>query len=301
MESSIQETNEKQTKESGFNISLRDVVELIIANWYWFVLSVLICVSIAYLYVQTLTPVYQHQAVMLVKTGGKTQNADISAMLELQGGITGSGVENEMYILRSYQLVKEVVNRLHLDVSYQKEGVFRNTSLYAESPVEVRFIDPFHSYVNMDIIPSDVKKFSIPYFVVGGSEHKMQGQFVYGYTLQTEAGRIVVTLKPENLSAFAGKPVTVTRMSPEVAANIYKGGISTALAGTGTTMVQITCTGNNISRADAILSALINVYNETIIEDKNRIAVNTAKFIDERISVIGKELGEVEEELTDFK
>ena len=66
-------------------------------------------------------------------------------------------------------------------------------------------------------------------------------------------------------------------------------------------MVQITCVGNNVSRADAILGALINVYNETIIEDKNRIAVNTAKFIDERIAVIGKELGDVEEELTDFK
>ncbi len=285
-----QENNEKTVKESGLNINLRDIVELLIAKWYWFALSVFICVSAAYLYTRTLVPVYQRQAVMLVKTGGKNANSDISAMLELQGGITGSGVENEMFILRSHQLVREVVNRLHLDVSYEKEGFFRNTSLYAESPVEVNFIDPYHAYYRTKVTPLDVKNYTI-------SDKK----YAYGDTVQTEAGRIVVNLKPENLSAYIGKPVSVTRISPETAAAIYKGGISTSLAGKGTTMVQITCTGDNVSRADAILNALINVYNETIIEDKNRIAVNTAKFIDERIAVIGKELGDVEEELTDFK
>lgn len=285
-----QENNEKTVKESGLNINLRDIVELLIAKWYWFALSVFICVSAAYLYTRTLVPVYQRQAVMLVKTGGKTANSDISAMLELQGGITGSGVENEMFILRSHQLVREVVNRLHLDVSYEKEGFFRNTSLYAESPVEVNFIDPYHAYYRTKVTPLDVKNYII-------SDKK----YAYGDTVQTEAGRIVVNLKPENLSAYIGKLVSVTRISPETAAAIYKSGISTSLAGKGTTMVQITCTGDNVSRADAILNALINVYNETIIEDKNRIAVNTAKFIDERIAVIGKELGDVEEELTDFK
>lgn len=285
-----QENNEKTVKESGFNINLRDIVELIIAKWYWFALSVFICVSAAYLYTRTLVPVYQRQAVMLVKTGGKNANSDISAMLELQGGITGSGVENEMFILRSHQLVREVVNRLHLDVSYEKEGFFRNTSLYAESPVEVNFIDPYHDYYRTKVTPLDVKNYTI-----------LGEKYAYGDTIQTEAGRIVVNLKPENLSVYIGKPVSVTRISPETAAAIYKGGISTSLAGKGTTMVQITCTGDNVSRADAILNALINVYNETIIEDKNRIAVNTAKFIDERIAVIGKELGDVEEELTDFK
>lgn len=298
----IQENNnEKTTRESGFNITLRDVVELIIANWYWFAISVIVCVSTAYLYTRTLVPVYQRQAVMLVKTGGKTANSDISAMLELQGGVTGSGVENEMYILRSHQLVREVVNRLHLDVSYEEDGFFRNTSLFAESPVEVTFFDPYHSFVSMNVTPLDVKNYAISNFVVGGKKLSINGNHAYGDTLQTEAGRMIVNLKPENLSTYIGKPVLVKRMSPEAATAIYKGGISTSLAGKGTTMVQITCVGNNVSRADAILSALINVYNETIIEDKNRIAVNTAKFIDERIAVIGKELGDVEEELTDFK
>ena len=45
-----QENKEKTVGESGFNITLRDVIELIIANWYWFAISVIVCVSAAYLY-----------------------------------------------------------------------------------------------------------------------------------------------------------------------------------------------------------------------------------------------------------
>lgn len=297
----IQE-NTESTKDSGFNINLRDVVELIVGNWYWFALSVFICVSAAYFYTCTLVPIYQRQAVMLVKTGTtKNANSDISAMLELQGGVTGSGVENEMYILRSFQLVREVVKRLHLNVSYESEGFFRNISLYAESPVEVSFLDPFQTTVKINIQPLSVDKYDIPHFKTGGKEVSMKGLYAFGDTLQTEAGRIVVKLRPENLSAYTNKQILVTRMDLGVATGIYKAGISTSLAGERTTMVQVTSIGNNASRSEAILNALINVYNETIIEDKNRIAVNTAKFIDERIGVIGRELGDVEEELTNFK
>ena len=102
----IQEISETNAKEGGLKINVRDVIEMIIANWYWFILSIALCAGAAYLYTKTLIPVYQRQAVMLVKTGGKTTDSDISAMLELQGGVTNSGVENEMFILRSHQLVR---------------------------------------------------------------------------------------------------------------------------------------------------------------------------------------------------
>ena len=100
----------------------------------------------AYFYVLTIQPVYQRQAVMLVKDKEKSAS-DMSAMLEVSGGITGTSVDNEIYILRSHQLLREVVNRLHLDVDYAKDGILRDTPLYAESPVDVHFIDPYNKPV----------------------------------------------------------------------------------------------------------------------------------------------------------
>ena len=248
----IQE-NERTPKKDEGGINLRDVVELIIANWYWFVLSVLVCVGSAYFYVLTIQPVYQRQAVMLVKDKEKSAS-DMSAMLEVSGGITGTSVDNEIYILRSHQLLREVVNRLHLDVGYAKDGILRDAPLYAESPVEVHFIDPYNQPVSFNITPLNTTKFRISDWKVAGEKGRMQEQdLTYNDTIRTEA------------------------------------------------LVQITCSDTNISRADAILAALVKVYSETIIEDKNRIAANTAKFIDERISIISRELSDVEEDLTDFK
>lgn len=148
----IQE-NERTPKKDEGGINLRDVVELIIANWYWFVLSVLVCVGSAYFYVLTIQPVYQRQAVMLVKDKEKSAS-DMSAMLEVSGGITGTSVDNEIYILRSHQLLREVVNRLHLDVGYAKDGILRDAPLYAESPVEVHFIDLTISQCHSILLPS---------------------------------------------------------------------------------------------------------------------------------------------------
>ena len=105
----------------------------------------------------------------------------------------------------------------------------------------------------------------------------------------------------ESIPHYQGKEIRVTRSDLESATNAVMGRIQTSAMDTKSTLVNIVCQDVNIARADAILTSILQVYNETIVEDKNRIAVNTAKFIDERIAVIGKELGDVEEELTDFK
>ena len=137
----IQESEKSARKDEG-GINFRDMVDLVLANWYYFVLSVIICVGAAYFYLLTIQPVYQRQAVMLVKDKEKS-GSDMSAMLEMNGGIAGSGVDNEIYILRSHQLLREVVSRLSLDVNYMEEGLLRDTPLYAESPVTVHFIDTY--------------------------------------------------------------------------------------------------------------------------------------------------------------
>ena len=55
------------------------------------------------------------------------------------------------------------------------------------------------------------------------------------------------------------------------------------------------------ARAEDMLNMLITVYNEEAIKDKNQIAVNTANFINERLIIIGEELGAVESDLESFK
>ena len=142
----------------------------------------------------------------------------------------------------------------------------------------------------MEIKPLNGNRFLLNQLKIGTKKSDNEGQeFLFGDTIISAAGRFIVEVIPDKILAYYNVPVEVSRIDLNTAANIYHSFISTSLAGERTTLVQINCVDSNISRAEAILNALIDVYRETIIEDKNRIATSTAKFINERVEIISKE------------
>jgi capsular exopolysaccharide synthesis family protein len=296
----------KQEEEEG--IDYREIIFIVLRNWYWFVLSAVLCVGATYFYLKTCSPVYQRTAVLLVKSDDKSNDAR-SAMLELSSGFSFSnrGVENDIYILSSNQLMRRVVEQLRLDLTYEVRRWLRSEQLYAESPVQIVFPLYNPSVFSMEIVLLDSMQFrleSLSYKLnINDDESKQYigTEHSYGEMIETPVGEIVVNLIPDRFSEFAGKSVFISRTTLENATNRYQSGIKTSLADKQTTLVKIDCSDTNISRANDILNTLIEVYNETIIDDKNRIAQNTSRFIDLRIGLISKELSSVEEEMTEFK
>ena len=57
----------------------------------------------------------------------------------------------------------------------------------------------------------------------------------------------------------------------------------------------------NAQRAADIINTLVIKYNEASIREKNHVAVNTERFINERLQIIERELGSVENSLANFK
>jgi len=291
---------ENKPKEEG-GINLRDVVELAIANWYWFALSVVICVAVAWFYLERISPVYHRTAVMLVKSEKQSMGSELSGLLEVNGISGGNNIDNEIYILRSYQLLYEVATRLNLDVNYTVHNRFRDDNIFGNLPVEVRFLDAYSGYTQFHITLKDQKECLLSHLKINGQKVDFAKTVAFNDTVSTPAGRILILPVEANLPAYMGKEINVSRTSMEAIANAIMGGVLASSMGKNTTLVKVECNDTNIARADAILDMILKVYNETIVEDKNRIASNTAKFIDERIGVISRELGEVEDKLTAFK
>lgn len=292
-------TNNNSSQEDF--ISLRDLIELFLNRWYWFVLSVIICVGITWFYLAGISPVYKRSAVMLVKGEQQNSGGDLSTMLELNGISTGNSIENEVYILRSYQLLQEVVKRLHLDVNYTVRNRFRDDNLFGSLPFEVCFLDTHPEFSNLSVVLVGDKGCQLSQLEVNGQETDFSKAIAFNDTISTPAGRIWIVPVVENIQKYRGKEIQVSRSSIEAATNAILGKIQTSAMEKNSTLVKIECSDISISRADAILSMILKVYNETIVEDKNLIASNTAKFIDERIGIISQELGDVEDKLTTFK
>ena len=272
-------------------ITLRDIVELFLNNWYWFVISAVLCVAAAWIYLSAISPVYQRTAVMLVKSDNQSTSNDLSSMLELNGIPGGSSVENEVYILRSYQILNDVVQRLHLDVDYSVRNGLRHDYLFGELPLEVRFLDIHPGYTELTVSAINEEECRLSHLEIEGESKDYNEIVAFDDTISTPAGRIIIGQKTEYFKQYIGREILVTRSDLETATNSVMNRIQTSAMDQKSTLVNIICQDVNIARADAILSTILLVYNETIVEDKNRIASNTARFIDERIVIISHELG----------
>ena len=296
--------------QQGSMFDLHSLYELFIQNWKWFVLSSALCVGAMAFYLFTVTPVYQRCSVLMVKEDGQQKPGILSNLLSVQGSSSGQmgmggGIDNELYILSSYQLMRQVVDVLKLDVQYHQKQGLRTVSLYNEIPFEVQFTTAFAGPVSFDI--KEVRKEGLLLtnfkMVEGGqSVEILKDQLVaYNDSVMTPVGQLMVVAKAAPIDRELQQPIQVSRMDKRVAAGMLRGRISTSAVAKMGTLVNIICSDTNPVRAEDILTAIMETYRKTLIDDKNRAASRTAEFIEERINIIGRELGDVEDKLTDFK
>ena len=101
---SEQETINLRREENELNLS--DLFHIVLANWYWFVLSVLVCAGVAVLYLKWAPKVYTRTASVLIKDNSKGGGLSESAAFEeLNMFNVKSNVDNEVLVFKSKRLM----------------------------------------------------------------------------------------------------------------------------------------------------------------------------------------------------
>lgn len=286
-------------------MSIRDIWNLCISHWKWFVLSVAVCLAAATFYILKTVPVYSRSSSVLIKEDRRSGSvsADIaSAFSDLGVGQTWVNVGNELINFTSPDLLMQVVKNLNLNVNYTRDGFFHDYTLYGSSlPVRVRFLDIANNAgAAMTVTPVDSAQVRIDDFVFQGDKVKGQKFTVaYGDTLETVAGKIVVE-KAEYANDF-DFPVRVTRSGFQNATRACRNRLNAALNGKNTTVIDLSYRDVNTQRAEDVLRMIINVYNENWIKDKNQISISTNEFIADRLNIIEQELGSVDKSITSYR
>ena len=293
--------------QEGEAFSLRDILDIFLNHWKWFLFSAIVCLALSQLYLATKSRIYQRQAVILVKedasTGGRKQPINTDALMQLNGVMGNTSVKNELYILRSYQLMQEVVKDLQLDIQYTCKQGLRTVSLYKERPFTITFHEEIKYATQFKLTISNAREGVISDVRYGKKfeEVEFTKTIPFGQTVATPFGNITIETNAKTLELFEGKTITVTRQTLETAAIVTCNKIETSEMDKMSTLVIITCQDTNIQRADDILNSILEAYKRSIVKSKNQMAQTTAEFIDERIKIISVELGEVEGELADYK
>lgn len=299
----------RQAQKAGEEmLSLLDIWEIFTSNWKWFLISIVGFVGLARLYLATQNYVFQRQAVMLVKDdsgsgGSRKPNISTDALMQLNGVLSGTSVKNEVYILHSYQLMQEVVKKLHLDVTYSCKSGLKKISLYKNGPITVDFLNEFDTPVIFQVEILNGKEGRVCEVRYGNpvKDSDYEKVIKFGELIKAPFGEFVIAPVVGQMKEFVGRKITVTRMSLEDATIVNLNKVSTSEMDKESTLVRLVCNDTNIQRADDILNGLLEAYKQSIIQDKNQMAQSTSDFIENRIRLIKDELNEVEGQLANFK
>ena len=283
-------------------LSLADIWGLIWGHKWWYVASLafFLCVGVFYLYV---TPkVYSRVAKVLIDESNQDatmRNLGVASagMMRLR---SFNSVENEIETFASPDLMQVVVERLGLQTRYVQEQLLRDVELYRNCPFEARFAgENPHSPYSFKVTPAGEEGFVLSEFRLKDEKFKEEVPGSYGDTLQTPVGKVV--LYPVETDVDFNHPVKVSWTTGMSAAKAFCRNMHIALSGKESSVLVFSINDTYPSRASSILSTLIDVYNEMWINNKNRAAINTTDFINERLVVIEKELGLVEDALKQYK
>ncbi len=303
-----------ETQEDGSSFDFKSILTMFLLNWQWFVLSVIIFLCGAFLYLRYKSPVYQASVKMLIKDDDNsrrnTGNQMLANMSELGFISNSAGIDNEVEILQSRILAHETVKDLRLYVEYKFQGLVKKQLIYKTQPINVD-IDPT-SLERMDetMLPVDMKieKSGKTYKVTGktydektGNEIPFETSFTtLPATYKTPAGVLTFT-KNQTSKATWDKEIYVRIYPPMAMANTYVGSMSVEPTSKMTSIALITLRDRNLTRAMDYLKQLAICYNRQANADKNEIAVKTEEFINGRLEKISAELGTTESELEEYK
>ena len=183
----------EKEEQSAFDFAA--IYTTIILNWKWFVLSLIICLGVAAIYLRYTTPIYQAYAKLLIKDNEGNSSRNNMLNTSTLGMITNSnGIDNEMEILSSHSIAEQAVRDLKLYVNYYIKGKIKYNLLYKTQPISVD-VDPAHleklnAGINLDIVKEGNKYHITGTYYVPISDNEADGPFAIDKTFsQLQIGR----------------------------------------------------------------------------------------------------------------
>ena len=302
---------ETQERQSAFDFAV--LYRTIILNWYWFILSLVICGGLGAIYLRYATPKYQSTAKLLIKDDDSNSKRGQSLQNMTNLGIisNSAGIDNEMEILTSHSIAEDAIRDLKLYVDYSTKGRIKDIILYRDQPLNVDIdrahLEKLNRPVDLTITRNGTTYIVSGTYSVPTDENESEGPFSLNRkftslpaTIATRAG--IITISSNNgHSLHDGQTLKVEVLSPKMASNKYVGELQVAQTSKTTSIAQLQLTDEVPQRSLDYLKQLAIVYNRQANEDKNIVALRTEKFINSRLQKINAELGKTEGQLQNYK
>ena len=296
----MMETNER-AEINNSTFSIQEFIELVLRNWYWFILSVAFCGAVALYYLASTPKTYVRTATVVVKDTRKGSGSEITAFNDVLGGIGRRSVDNEIHIFKSRRVMEHVVARYNLDTRYSAKMGLRTVDLYGRTPVIVKFVDskPIGS-VNFKYSINEAGDITFSEF------NNKDGLIDYSVTAKigevvtTPFGNIITEATPY-LEQNRELVVTVYQYPINEITESYRKRLNCAIVDKMASVITISMVDEVPLRAEHVINGVIDAYDRDAIEDKQAISNLTEEFIKERLQTLGEELNNADIAIASYK
>lgn len=259
--------------------------------WPLFLALVLLGMGGAYLYLSYVTPVYEINASVLIRDEKK--GAEGSKALEGMDVLSGKKIiENEIEVIRSRDLLEQVVKELKLYAPVYEQRKFKDVSAYLSSPVTVEAKDP----------ENIIESAHIP-FVFNSKTAELtidNERYPVGRWAQTKYGHLRFALNKLHEPSADGKYYFMLHKPKQVVSGIDKN-LTVGATNKTSSIIKLSLRDEVPARGKQILDGLMFAYNNSIVTDKNALAVNTLQFLDDRLARVEHELDSVEKRIQKYR
>ena len=288
--------------DSSNDIDINEMIKPYVRKWLWFAISIFIMLVLAFFYIKSASPVYKINSTVLIKDAKKSPGS-LGALSDLSGfGNMGtSSIENELEVFKSKKLMNDVVSRLGIQLNLFAEKNFKKNELYGDNaPIllnvinEKEYLEPIKDAVEIKIAGDKIELSSEDFPTIVTT---------YNKTISLPYANIMIRKNPQ---AKRGKmkdlgDLKFSYSTKEAAVTNYQKGINVELVDKDATVIGLSINQANVQKGKDIVNKLVESYNNDATNDKNSESEKTKNFIDERVSIIANELGEVESQKERFK
>jgi tyrosine-protein kinase Etk/Wzc len=307
--------NSEQNIAIGFNVKI--LIGKILAYLPYFILSILVSLSIAFLFNRYSDTRFRIQTSILIKEKNGRGGGDGSENF-LQGMQLFSGtrnIENELGILKSRSIVEETLSRLDFGISYFAHGSIRKTNLYGSLPFIIELDSNHLQCRDANICLRFLSNESIECWI-----EKKAEVFV------PKTGELVQYVETDNNFVFNKNEVIQSNyfafkiriIDPKILQNPkaiysfclnpfdklvkqYYNNYSLRTINKQASIIEISREGSTPLKEVAFLNQFCNSYIQLGLDEKNKVTFSTIKFIDQQIKSIIDTLGDVENQLQVFR
>lgn len=284
------------SKNNDDSINFREIFNNYSRYWPLFLVSVIIMLILAAVYSKFQKPVYTSIASLEMQDSKDKPNEEKSALQELDLFNAPKSVENEIQILKSRQLVKDVVNHLRLWTTYKSKQVLAERDLYGASPIKINFVNAEDLAQNQEL---EVRILNKQTYQVKFKDKK-PSQHAFGEVVTDSLGTWAITSTPY-LRFYIGKTIKVNVNNPDGTIQAYQKALNVDLQDKLASIVQITLVDQNPKRGEDFINSLIFYYNQAEVVQKNNITKATLNFIDKRLDSLRGELNNAENKVAGYR